>query len=273
MPYDALQSRKIIELLTRIGLSRNEAKCYLAALSFGPASVVEIAHRAGVHRVNAYGVISALVAQGLLTQELKGSGGRIIHPAPLAHLQELALHEQKRATKLRWKIEDLIPTLAATAVGLADAKDAEESEVLFFHGDEAYYRILDRTLQASPGSTICFLENFDYFISMPDTPRYDEEYYIPTRLARNLRARILHHPDDYARKLRRNDAKQMRETRFLPPEMRFPCSTYIYGNEVSFLWTKERGNRDRACGLVIKGGPLVDFMQTVFDMVWARTAS
>lgn len=273
MPYDVLQSRKTIELLTQIGLSRNEVKCYLAALSLGPVSVVEIARRAGVHRVNSYGAIKTLVGRGLLTQELKGSGGRIIHMAPLAHLQELALHEQKRATKLRWKVEDLIPTLAVTAAGLADAKDAEESEVLFFRGDDAYFRILDRTLQSSPGSTICFLENFDYFISMPDTPRYDEEYYIPTRLERNLRARILHHPDVYARKLRRNDVKQLRETRFLPSQMNFPCSTYIYGNEVSFLWTKEQGNREKACGLVIKGGPLVDFMQTVFDMVWERTAS
>lgn len=273
MPYDVLQSRKTIELLSRLGLSRNEVKCFLAALSLGPAPVVEIARQAGVHRVNAYGAIDSLVAQGLLTQELKGSGGRVIHPAPLAHLQELALREQKRATKLRWKIEDLIPTLAATAVGLTEAEGAEESEVLYFRGDDAYHRILDRTLQAPPGTTICFLENFDYFISMPDTPRYDEEYYIPTRLARNLRARILHHPDDYARKLRRNDAKQLRETRFLPPKMHFPCSTYIYDNEVSFLWTKEQGNRDKACGLVIKGGPLVDLMQMVFDMVWERAAS
>lgn len=272
MAHDALLARKTIELFTRLGLTKNEVKCYLAALRHGPGSVVSIARAAGVHRVNAYSAITHLVSRGLLMQEMKGARGRLIHPAPLAHLQELALEQQKRATKLRWKIEDLIPALAATAVGLAQNDRTEEGEVLFFRGDDTYYRILDRTLAAPAGSTICFLESFDYFISLPDNPGYDQETYIPTRLARNLRARILHHPDEYARKLRRHDASQLRETRFLPPEMHLPCSVYIYGNEASFLWTREQGNRDEARGLVIIGGPLVDLMQKFFDLLWERSS-
>lgn len=263
-------SRKTTELLSRLGLSKNEIKCFLASLSLGPASMGELARRAGVNRVNAYTTVKLLIERGLLLQELQGNGVRKIHPAPLTHLQELALEQQKRATKLRWKIEDLIPALVAASSGAQKSSVADVGEVLFFRGEDTYYQIADRTLSAPPGSTICLLESFDFFYSLPDNPNYDDEIYRPTRIARKIYARILHHPDERSKKLQKLDAKQLREIRFLPPEMSFSCSIYLYGKEVVFLWTQEEGNRDTTRAVVVIGGPLVALMQQMFEMVWEQ---
>jgi len=40
--------------LEKIGLSPNEAKCYLALLKEGSASANEISRRSGIHRVSVY---------------------------------------------------------------------------------------------------------------------------------------------------------------------------------------------------------------------------
>ena len=104
-----IQSRTINALLEKLGLSRNETRCYLSLLVLGPTGIALLAKHARVNRVNAYDAIRRLVQWGLALQEMKGAKrGLVIHPAPLAHLLELARAHQKRASSLRWKIEDII---------------------------------------------------------------------------------------------------------------------------------------------------------------------
>ena len=106
-----LENRTTIALLQKIGLSSNEVKCYLASLALGPSTVREIATRAGVNRVNAYGAVKALTEKGLVRQEI-GVAGRRIVPASVEALKDVAFDLQKRATKIRWKIEEMVPSLA-----------------------------------------------------------------------------------------------------------------------------------------------------------------
>lgn len=257
-----LHDRTTIALLERLGLSRNEIRCYLAALALRGAVVREIAAHAHVHRVNAYAAIRSLIERGLVHQELVGRSRHIL-AAPLTRLEEIALDAQKQATRLRWRIADRIPELAARLSQAGVLTEGGFADVIYLRGPDAFYRVADRTLNARPGSTICLLESFDYFIGIPDNPTYDEDEYIPRRLERRIAARVLHHHDAYAERLRANDAMEHRETRYLPEGIQFPCSIYTYGDEVAFLWTTQHIN-----ALVVRGGPLVELMRRVFDMVW-----
>ena len=257
--------RQIGSLLENLGLSKNEAKCYLASLRLGPEKISEIAKAAQVHRVNAYTAIKGLVDRGLVEQEVL-SRGRRISPASLDHLQELSLEYQKSAIRCRWKVENIIPILASLSARSTHSPSVAMGDVLFFRGEDAFYQIADRTLAAPRGSTIYFLEIFDYFCEA-DRAGYDEEYYVPTRLERGLLARVIHPANKHAYRLREGDRHLNRQTRFIPSHLTLPCSIYIYGNEVAFVWTG-----DHIIGVIIKDSPIVEVMKILFEMVWQKAA-
>lgn len=258
---DILHDRSLIALLEKLGLSGNEVRFYLASLTYGSATVAEIANRAGVNRVNAYSAIKTLTEHGLLEQEMAAKGRRI-SAASFDALRELAHGQQKQATRLRWKVEDMIPKLIAQSAQGGRAAPIAMGEVIFFRGEDAFYQIAERTLDIPTGSKLCILEAFDYFVPA-DNSTYDDQYYIPKRLERNISARILHRPTSHGRALRARDGAEHRETRFLPMNMNFPCSMYIYEDEVAFVWTT-----DHVVGLAVRGGPLRTLMQAVFEMYW-----
>ncbi len=261
MKEDILHNRGLITLLKKLGLAGNEVKCYLAALDLISPTVAEIASRAAVNRVNAYSAVKTLLERGLLEQEIMAKG-RHIRAAPFDALQELSKDYQKQATRLRWKMEDMIKELVAQRMQNIPSQPTVMGEVLFFRDEDAFYQIAERTLAIAPKSEICILEAFDYFIPA-DNPTYDAQYYIPQRVSRKISARILHRPDKHGRSLHARDAIQNRETRFLPANMDFPCSMYIYGDEVALVWTT-----DHVVGLAVRGGPLTTLTRAMFELYW-----
>ena len=67
-----MADNKLIHTLESLGLSENEAKVYYAALTLGPASILNIARAAGIKRTTVYSVVEALKQRGLMVLEVKG---------------------------------------------------------------------------------------------------------------------------------------------------------------------------------------------------------
>ncbi len=61
-----------IGILTNLGLTENEARVYIAALSTGPATILRIAQTAEIKRTTVYSVIETLKMKGLITIHFKG---------------------------------------------------------------------------------------------------------------------------------------------------------------------------------------------------------
>ncbi|MBI2483480.1 hypothetical protein HYV74_04885 [Candidatus Uhrbacteria bacterium] len=266
MSNAARSRRSTVALLEKLGLSHAEASCYLAALQLEAPTVRELATAATIHRVHAYSAIQALRERGLLEWE-GGGRARRVHAAPLARLEELAHESQKRATRLRWNIAELIPELARTRAAGTRSPSEAIGDVLYFLGDDVFYRISERTLQVPVGSTNCYIEFSNYF-HPPENPGYDDDYYIPKRLERQIAARVLYIGHDaYATRLAATDAQELRTTQFLPPDTSFPCSVYLYGDEAALIWTTTE-----TFGLVLRGGPLVSIMRLMFEVLWRESA-
>lgn len=264
MAEDVLRHRATFQLLAKLDFSKNEILCYFAALQLGPAKVSDIAKTARVHRVNAYDAIKTLLEKGLLEQELTPQGKKL-RPAAIERLEEIAVDNQKAATKLRWKIADLLPKLIAFSCQ-PNEKPLMMGDVLLFRGEDAFYRIAERTLSVPANSTVSFIEpSQDAVFQPPDDPDYDDVYFIPERMKRKILAHVLHRVDERGKLLKKNDAKQMRETRFLPPNITLPCAVMIYGNEVAFLWKKEH-----IMGVVMSNNPIVELIKSIFQLLWAQ---
>ena len=62
---------KLPQLLTSLGLSKNEAKVYLALLDLGSATAGKIAEKSKVHRTNVYDALERLIEKGVVTYIFK----------------------------------------------------------------------------------------------------------------------------------------------------------------------------------------------------------
>jgi HTH-type transcriptional regulator, sugar sensing transcriptional regulator len=80
----------LFELLTEHGVSEKGARLYLAACRGGPATASELARLAAVHRVEAYRVLKALTADGLLT--MSGTSPQRYVATPAGELVDRWIH-------------------------------------------------------------------------------------------------------------------------------------------------------------------------------------
>lgn len=257
MSNAALHDRSAIAVLERLGLSRNEVRCYLAALTLGSASVSELAQHARVHRVNAYSTVQSLTARGLVEQEVTPRGRRI-HATPLERVVDIARDQQKASTKLRWRVEELIPALRGIA------KNTERAQLFRYDGPTTIANVLERELAVTPpGSEM--LEICLFVDGEPREARESQTRFITARLERQCSKRLLclhsrEHQDLIAR-----DTAELRETRFLPEAFvrgTELCDVNIYADEVAMYWDEP------PTAIVVKGTRITNVMRMLFNMAW-----
>jgi len=92
-----------IKQLEKIGLTESEASIYLASLTLGPASVIEIGQKAGLTRQMVYNLIPGMIEAGLI-KEVRAGAKRLFEAVSPDILKN-------RARKITSEIDDLVPEL------------------------------------------------------------------------------------------------------------------------------------------------------------------
>jgi len=92
-----------IKQLENIGLSESEASIYLASLTLGPASVIEIGQKASLTRQMVYNLIPGMIESGLL-KEVRSGTKRLFEATGPDILKS-------RTKKISGEIDDLVPML------------------------------------------------------------------------------------------------------------------------------------------------------------------
>lgn len=95
---------------------------------------------------------------------------------------------------------------------------------------------------------------------------YEDGYYIPTRLERGIKVKMLVEDTPMMRRYRDNDEAQVRETRCLPADADFRHSFMVHDDTVVFFM--KTGNN--ATGLSIVSAEVAETMKTVFHEIWQR---
>ena len=91
------------EALIGLGLTKNEAKVYLALLKLGSATAVEITKQSHVHRVNAYDVLERLQQKGLIATVFSAKK-RVYEAANPEQLATLIKEKQELLDQVRHKL-------------------------------------------------------------------------------------------------------------------------------------------------------------------------
>lgn len=93
-----MKKSQLVETLTDIGLTQNEAAVYFAALSVGPSTVLNISRVAGTKRSTTYSVIETLREKGLIRIEEKGFKQVFVAEDP-KHLESVLDHRKEIFTR------------------------------------------------------------------------------------------------------------------------------------------------------------------------------
>lgn len=67
-----MAKNKLFNTLINLGLTENEASIYLASLSIGPSTILNISKTANIKRTTVYSVVESLKQKGLMNIELRG---------------------------------------------------------------------------------------------------------------------------------------------------------------------------------------------------------
>jgi HTH-type transcriptional regulator, sugar sensing transcriptional regulator len=126
----------LFKIIEDVGLSENEAKVYVSALSLGPSTVLKIARNAEVKRTTVYSIISSLKQKGLMNIEVKGFKQLYVAESP----EKLDSVIESRREFLKQQMPELM--------GMYNLKGGESS-LKYYEGLESIKNIYNDILRDS----------------------------------------------------------------------------------------------------------------------------
>jgi HTH-type transcriptional regulator, sugar sensing transcriptional regulator len=235
--------------LTKAGLTRKQAKVYMACLELGQAKVPDIAKRAEVKRTTAYGILDELTEKGLVSFIKKGKSKIFKAQDPKAVIS--MIQAQKEA------IDSVLPELESIY-----ATYQLRPHMQFFEGRNGIKRIYEDTL-TSKEKKVLQIVNVKDFKNFPGGD-FSREY-IKKRVSKNIIAYALHPKsgDVYDSTYGQPSIELKRQVRYLPPSMFYASMIMIYDHKVAMISTKQEN-----FGFIIESKEFSNTMRAYFDFMW-----
>ncbi|MFA5871721.1 MAG: helix-turn-helix domain-containing protein [Parcubacteria group bacterium] len=241
----------IKQTLRHFGLDDKEIAVYLAALELKDASLLRIAGRAKVKRTTTYAVAEDLVKKGLMGSYAVKAGKRFMANDPDILLSQ---GEQKLA-----ELKEVIPELKS----LSKSEDESFPKISYHEGKKGYLYIAEDSLKIH-SETLHFigsLTELDKIIS----DKYDWEYYVPTRMKRKIKIKMLIFQEDAEKIKEKQHTEELREFRILPNEFRFLPVKLVYQDKVAIFSSQ----KEKVC-VLIESKEISKMELALFNFIWEK---
>lgn len=248
----------MIQELTELGLSEEEAKVYLAALELGGSYVSTIAAKAGIQRVNCYYLLDKLIQKGLVKCFEKGKIKYYSVESPRVIVER---EEEKLG-----KAKKLLPQLLSITNTLA-----YKPKIEYYEGVEGIKNIFQDSLKANK-------EILGYTNLEAVTRLFSAEYireYAAKKIAKGIKTRMLSpvHPKalTYLKTYYpKGFDPNLVEIFFInPKEFMFEYEINIYENKVGVMSL----NPKEPIGVMIEGAVYARTQKAIFDLAWLGATS
>ncbi len=232
-----------MEELQKVGLSPNEAKCYMALLNMGSASANEISRKSGIHRVAVYDAIRGLREKGLVSQVMKVNK-MLFEAANPEKIEEIIKEKEEQLENVRRQI----PLLEKCFLSVK-----EKQEVHSFKGLAGIKTILQDMLKSKTeildfGAEYMVKDLLKNYYSTWERERLKNK--ITMRIIANLRIKPV--------KMR------LAEIRYVPEKFTSSVSTYVYGNKIAMIMWVEF-----PIGIIIEHSTVAESYRNYFEYVWS----
>lgn len=243
-------NKEIKQVLSGVGLTKEEASIYLAGLELGESSVQNLAKKAGIKRPTAYKILEELISKGMVYQAFKGKKRYFGAEDP-----------EKIVTSFKQKEVELgkiLPELKSI-YNLSDVKP----KVKFYEGVAGAIAVYEDTLVSTEegGELLTYtgVENlFDTF------PKGYAQKYFDKRVAKKISVRAIAIDSEVSREWKRNDEKELRNLILVPEgKINFFGDTEIYGDKVALISYKEN-----FMAVVIESKEIANMQRFLFELAW-----
>ena len=240
--------RQLTEALRGIGLTTNEAAVYLTCLELGPASIWDIAQKSGVKRTSCYVILDELLLKGYAAHTTDGRRTIYSVTSPSQLWQAVERRHDRFTTSLS-RLEALA------------SKAASKPNLEMYEGSEGIREAYALSLAQPRGGEILTHGTADVEISYPELIAD----YLTRRVERKISVRAILPDSEINRKVTLRDAKELRMTRFLPPES-YPQNTEMncFGETICYIAHSER----TPFATVLRSATLAAEERARFELIW-----
>lgn len=250
--------KKTTDLLKSLGLSEIEAKLYQGLLEMGSTTIMELASYVGIKRITAHFNIESLIAKGLVVQTKHGARRQIVAEPP-EKISSLIEAKERAISEMKANLPELISSLTSKYKATTNA--IEDVGILYYEGEKGFKEVCQRSLDYADGE-IKFISNLGEWHKVY-TEEYDKTHYIPTRLGKKIRLKLLVPSIEKAKYSEVDNEKLLREVRHLPNLSSFKTTLIIYGDEVSIMLSVKP-----YIAIVIRDEELSRTFKLLFDQLW-----
>lgn len=233
------------EVLTALGLNGKDQQAYLALLSLGSATVTPLAKNLSWPVSTAQATALRLRSKGLVTVTARGSRHRYaaIEPARLVALAKKRFEEVQAVAPLLERLAGKAEKSGKTRIYYENQVAPVFLEALACKSKLVHEIVSGRDIQDMMGERLHFSRR---------------------RVRAGVHLRSLRvESREIKRYTRATHTRELREARFLPKELTFPCSVLFWDDTVALLTTYGEG-----LAVVVESPSLVRTFHQLFDLLW-----
>ncbi|VVB68159.1 HTH-type sugar sensing transcriptional regulator TrmBL1 [Candidatus Norongarragalina meridionalis] len=229
-------------LMKACGLSRNEAKVYLALVKIGSSKAGRVSKEAAIDRTSTYNSLKGLMEKGLASYVTIGK---------VKWFQ--AAHPRNIREYLEGKLEEVTEIMPELEREYSAAK--LQNNVRLYKGTKGVKTVLKMVLDARKESRVFGSEN-QLDERMPEfAAKFKAQ-----AAKRGIRTRSI------VRKGRIVEKERLRDVRFITLESESPVVTNIFGNKIAIIvWTETPE------AILIDNADAAEAYRGYFDFMWNRT--
>ncbi len=235
-------------LLEESGLTRNEAKVYLALLRLGTTTTGPLIRETGLHGPRVYESLERLTGKGLVSFVMKNRR-KYFEAADPERLMDLMSEKEKR-------LAEALPRLK----GMQTLEEKKEAATVF-QGKRGLRTLLDYILAETKGGRYA-----DFGVSGLLRDVMGELYFDRWQAKKKewgIRSRCI-----FEEKVRGSELhkRYFGSARFIPSRYHCPSDTFIFKDQIAiFMWTA-----DPLTAVLIKDRSTADGYKKIFELMWAN---
>ncbi len=255
-----LSMRHLQPLLEQIGFNHHESAIYLQLLQSGeqPASV--IARQTKIPRSTVRGILEKLCARGVVSKLYKRNTQYFRCEKPQALMKDLH-HRIAEHQENIGRLEESLPQLEAL-----HRSDSVIPKVKYYEGAKGVVEAFNHSLFVEGIEEILFFTSYS-FIRTPVIIKNDDDFYIPLRIKKGIRMRVLVGVQkDMDPRKKYNDPTELRERRYIPEKYTLPGNLHIYGNFVVYF----SANETEQMAVLVESRMMADTMRALFEFMWEQ---
>jgi len=239
----------IEEILTKLGLTDNEAKLYLILLSIGPSHSGAIITKTGFQSSVVYHLLHSLMEKGFVS-DVTENKKKIFSAADPSALQRLIDEKESELDEVKKEFKYTLEEL-----NKIKKKDKSEQSVTVYSGIKGIQTIQNDVLNTAKEYLIYSTRN-NFTNAMP---KY-REYFREMRLAKKIRQKVIIADDE------RKPNRPYQEKRYIPKEFASPVNMQIYNNKVViFMW-----DATPPVAVVFEGEKVSTSFRHMFETMWKQ---